>query len=132
MSGTAEHVAGRDFTRDIAVYGEVFQIARQSRRVAGNIDNAFRIHLTDGSYQLLPAALSRRVKNHYIGRQALLPKLLRRRRRVCADESRIPNAVSLSIFLCVFNSVGDDLHADKALAVARHGQSDRARTAIEI
>ena len=132
MRRPGEHVAGGDLLGGVAVFGEVFQVSGECRRVAGDVDHAPGSHFADGFHQLFAAALSRRVEDDDVRRHALLTELFGCRRRVGTEKTRVLNAVGGGVCLRVTDGVGNDLHADELFAVLRHGQSDRAGAAVQV
>ena len=113
MRCSAEHIAGSYFSCDISAIREIFQIARERRGVAGNINHTLGLHLRDGLNKLLTASLPRRVENHNIRRYALLSELLCRCRRVGTDKARVLHTVAFGVELRVTHSVGNDFNTNQ-------------------
>ena len=132
MAGAREHIDGCDLLQRISELGEKQKIARERGRIAGDVDDALRLHGADGVDRSIVHALARRIDDDHVRAKTAPFKLPRGLSRVCAEEFHVFNAVCRGVFPRVLHSLRHDLRADHVPELPREAQADRSRSAIEI
>lgn len=116
----------------VAFFREQFHVAGEGGRVAGDVDDALRLHDGDGLDHVGAYALARRVDDDHVGLFAALGQQLRSCASIHAVKFRIVHAVLCGIKFCVFDRLRDNLDADGLFRVPRKAERDRTRAAVEV
>lgn len=116
----------------VAFFREQLHVAGEGGRVAGDVDDALRLHGGDGFDHVGAYALARRVDDDHVGLFAALGQQLRSCARIHAVKFRIVHAVLCGIKFCVFDRLRDNLDADGLFRVPRKAERDRTRAAVEV
>lgn len=116
----------------VAFFREQLHVAGEGGRVAGDVDDALRLHGGDGLDHVGAYALARRVDDDHVGLFAALGQQLRSCASIHAVKFRIVHAVLCGIKFCVFDRLRDNLDADGLFRVPRKAERDRTRAAVEV
>ena len=108
------------------------QITRQGRRVAGHIDNALRLYLSNRRQHLLLAARTRRIHYHNVRTHTAGQQLRQLYRSITADKFRISAFIFLSVFLGVFNRRSHNLDTINLFGMTRKIQRNRTCTTVNV
>ena len=130
MRRVGKHVHRFGGGRCIAALVQQLQIPCQGSRVAGNIDDALRLHGHDGVDCLRVHALARRIDHNAVRLQAARGELRCRCASIRAQKLRILNAVARCVFRRVLHRLRHDLRTDDVRRSLCQTQADRARAAV--
>ena len=121
-----------NFLRDIAKVFQYGKIACECCGVAGDVDDAPRVHIGEGTEDDFGAARTRRIDDNDIGANALLVKCRHDGGRVAYDELGVLYMVVACVLSCVEDGGLYDFDAVDLARLLRKEEGDCTRSAVGI
>ena len=132
MPCSREHIECAELGRRISTLREQGAVACRSRAVAGDHDDALRLHFFYRFHNVRIDSLSRRIEDDNIGTHAALFEHERRLSGIRAEKLRIIYSVFCGVFACVLNRLRYYFGTVKLPHLVREKKTYRARTAVKV
>ena len=128
MGSAWEHIIGLRTLQHIAMFFKALQVAGESRRVAGDIDDPLGLQRGEVGYDTIVQAFAGRVDDRGIGVQAQGAQP----RRIGAEKVGVCDAVSRRALFCVFHRLWNNLDPGNVACGSGQAETDGTGAAVEV